>query len=444
MPTANPFIYGGPVPPGRFIGRQNEVQFLFDRIVTGQSTAVVGEPHIGKSSLLRYLATPEVRAERLGRAGQRIVFAERDCHALPDDCTPAKFWREALAVVWEECRDEKVRGAIDWAAKQGFGTYSLERLFGLLGRNGWQVTLCMDEFDTLLHHDKLKSAEFFGGLRTLASRSGALALITASRLSIAEMNKLGQELMPYGSPFFNPFIEIRLGPLSDEEVNELLEQALAGSAVEFSPTDRAYLQAMAGGHPFLLQTAGSALFTAVTQGKQDHERYQAAAKAFYRQTAAHYDDFWRHLSPRAKEALTVLCVGELHGRVAGAEFDAGDIGAMERFEPELHDLEEQGLVELQKAGGWNADWHNWVFWHGQRWRVTSRGLVWWMADNIARSRETAGWEQWLRDKEYGILLTREEWDTLRQWMEKIPKGAISTAGKIGGLLLKELLASAVA
>ena len=44
----------------------------------------------------------------------------------------------------------------------------------------------------------------------------------------------------------------------------------------------------------------------------------------------------------------------------------------------------------------------------------------------------------------GSELTHEEWDKLRQFMKNIPKGAISTAGKIGGLLLKELLASAAA
>ena len=45
------FIYGRPVFPGEFIGRQDELNTIFDRISKGESTAVVGEPHIGKSSL---------------------------------------------------------------------------------------------------------------------------------------------------------------------------------------------------------------------------------------------------------------------------------------------------------------------------------------------------------------------------------------------------------
>jgi ABC-type phosphate/phosphonate transport system ATPase subunit len=63
MPLLNPFLYGKPVPPARFVGRRDAVRTLFSRLYNGESTAIVGEPHIGKSSLLRYVMDDDVRAQ---------------------------------------------------------------------------------------------------------------------------------------------------------------------------------------------------------------------------------------------------------------------------------------------------------------------------------------------------------------------------------------------
>ena len=53
----NPFFCGNPVPPDQFIGRRREVHRIAGRIANrGQSTAIVGEPRSGKTSLLLYLS----------------------------------------------------------------------------------------------------------------------------------------------------------------------------------------------------------------------------------------------------------------------------------------------------------------------------------------------------------------------------------------------------
>ncbi len=46
-----PFIYGRPVRPGEFLNREAELHTIFNRLRNCESTTVVGEPHIGKSSL---------------------------------------------------------------------------------------------------------------------------------------------------------------------------------------------------------------------------------------------------------------------------------------------------------------------------------------------------------------------------------------------------------
>jgi len=440
QPALNPFIYPGPVPLDRFVGREQEIHALLSRIATGQNTALVGEPNMGKSSLLQKLAECPDCHGRLGEQAERTIFVFQDCHLLPGSFAPADFWQQVLSEIHLGCPDPNIRRAVDWAATKGeFGSYALNQVFRVVSQELWRVVLLVDEFDSLLNHPGFNTAEFFGALRSLATRHGGLALVTASRLPVAEMNRLSEALNPYGSPFFNGFIEVNLRPFGDDDANSLLARALEGTGVTFDGPDRDFLHTMAGGHPFLLQAAAGALYDAIVAGKQGAARYQEAGRTFYKQTVDHFADLWKHLDGRARTAATILCLGELQGRVAGQAFDAGDIGDLGRYHDKLRDLEDQGLVELWKADGRQADWQNWVFWRGERWRVSSRRLVWWVSDQVL-AREAVDWDAWLDAKRYGLVLTHEEMETLQTWVAKIPKGVISTVTKVMGLLLKELLA----
>src|SRR5437016_2273417 len=106
MLPLNPFLYGNPVPPSRFVGRQNAVRTLYGRLRNGESTAIVGEPRIGKSSLLRYIADESVRTQWLAEAATQQFITEIDCHMLPRHHTPSDFWRQALTLLPQTLSDE--------------------------------------------------------------------------------------------------------------------------------------------------------------------------------------------------------------------------------------------------------------------------------------------------------------------------------------------------
>ncbi len=438
----NPFIYPGPVPVEKFGGREEEIYSLITRIVTRQNTAVVGEPHIGKSSLLKYLAeSDDCRAQLVGYKAAKTIFVFLDCHLLPGSFTPTDFWRRVLTHVSKSCSDKQVRDSVNSAEVDKFSSYALEELFRTVTDQGWLVALLIDEFDRLPSHPGLNTFDFFGTLRALSTLFTGLALVTASRLSVREMNSHGRKLEGFGgSDLFSGFIEVNLRPFDDDNVNILLEKALAGTGVTFDARDRDFLHTMAGGHPFLLQAAAGALYGAMVSGKQGDARYYHAGRTFYKQTEAHFSVFWRRLSPRARTAVTILCLAELQGRVPGQSFDMRDISSLKGFEAELVSLAEQGFVEPWTEDGWHADWDNWVIWSGERWRVTSRRLVWWVSDQVLAC-EDMDWEEWLAAKRYHGPLTAEDIETLKAWKERIPKSVISTADKTIGLLLRELLAT---
>ena len=64
---------------------------------------------------------------------------------------------------------------------EGYGIFVLDRLFVRLQDSNYKLVLLLDEFDTLVEHNKFQQAEFYGGLRYLATVRESLALVITSR-----------------------------------------------------------------------------------------------------------------------------------------------------------------------------------------------------------------------------------------------------------------------
>src|SRR6185369_13626780 len=153
------------------------------------------------------------------------------------------------------------------SSQDGYSNFSLEQVFESLNRDGRRLILMLDEFDTLLSHPVLNKPDFYGGLRTLASRSGGFALVIAARRSLEQLNQLTQELNPHGSPYFNVFVEIQLGALKREALTSLLDQG----GDYFTKADRAYVERVSGGHPYLAQVTAAMLWDAHQEGLTGRE-----------------------------------------------------------------------------------------------------------------------------------------------------------------------------
>ena len=234
------FLYGNPVIPERFIGRRREIRHIVGRIIkSGQSTAIVGEPRSGKTSLLDYIAASQHCESLYGELCERLHFSYLDAHTLGSGFTQAQFWEYALRPIeqaWvSPMPDSSIAKAYRVCKYNAFSTFVLERLFKQLAASEQRLVLLLDEFDVLLHHPILNCAEFFGSLRALTSRSrGALALVLASRRSLSTLNDDTQGFSRGGSPYFNFLSEITLGPFTDKDV-----AALLGGA--FTPGERQLL-----------------------------------------------------------------------------------------------------------------------------------------------------------------------------------------------------------
>src|SRR5215467_3687834 len=107
MRGSNPFTYGNPISnPRRFFGRSREIEQIFGRLRNEEfeSSSLVGDRRIGKTSLLNYLTDPSVRAaHNLGP--EHYIFVYVDLEMVDETMGPEQLWRRLLALMLRHCQD---------------------------------------------------------------------------------------------------------------------------------------------------------------------------------------------------------------------------------------------------------------------------------------------------------------------------------------------------
>jgi hypothetical protein len=400
----NPFLYGNPVLSPHFTNRTREVRRVVNRIITGQSTAIVGEPRTGKTSLLEYLRAREMQSELYGHTASRLLFFYMDSQSLSAAFTQSQFWANALQPLYEEViavqgENTRIAQAYRTCVENHFGTFVLERLLAMIEQTRYRLVLLLDEFDTLLHHPILNSAEFFGGLRSLVSRSrGALVMVTASRQSLSVLNRETQEFNRTGSPYFNFLDEIVLHPFDARAVVQLLARA----GERFDAADQLFLARVCGGHPYLLQVAASALWECHEDEPDPILRRKYAGEELFDKAAAIIGDTWRLWPKEMKKAFTAIALGQSAGMAGEKAFDVGELTrALSTFGPELRLLLRQGYIAEDAA-------------YTSGYRIRPEAFLWWLSEELIRIVRNDGpsseaeFEDWLRLQEWDGLVKTEE------------------------------------
>jgi len=412
----NPFIHSRAVYPKEFQGREIELRRLFSRLSTGQSTAIIGQPHVGKTSLLHYVLDAETHKSVFGSQFDRNLFNLLDAHTLHGVNTQAGFWERALAPLancLQTSQPEYLKSLNEIygiARENKFGTFVLERLFTKLNAVGSRLMLMLDEFDDFLSNPVLNSAEFYGGLRSLASRSAGLVLVIAARKDLEQLNQLTQKINPHGSPYFNVFTEIKLGALSKKALTELLDRA----GDRFNRRDRKYVTEVSGGHPYLAQAAAATLWDAIAEGHIGAARYQVGSREFFRQTKPHFADTWQSWTNATKKAVTAVSLTQIQRLLTGEKLGASElIDDLDDYSPELEALAANGVLVEDKKN---------------EWVIIQNAFLWWLTDELRRNlRDDTDFKTWLQAQEMDNLLTRQEQQrmggTAKKMLKAMGKGA---------------------
>ena len=251
-PPKNPFRYGPPADGGYFVGRDEKLSLIADKVVQGTPVALVGDPRIGKTSLLRALERYAAHPRLIEYFCSDLVHILPSFVSLDTESTAAGFWKRAFAPL-ERQEAPALQKQLLRAERTGYPTIELETLARKLEEEGLRILLLIDEWDHLTRAPALGNSAFLGAFRNLISNHNyAFSVVTTSRLSLEELGAYANPLCA-GSPPFNTMNEERLEPFLEEEREQLLDRG------GFSPVERRLLHRIAGHHPALLAAAAAEL-----------------------------------------------------------------------------------------------------------------------------------------------------------------------------------------
>ena len=417
---ANPFTFGNPIKdPSRFHGRQAEIRQITNRLLSSahESTSIIGERRMGKTSLLYHLSHPQVSAQ-LGLTPDRFCLVYLDFQGLTD-ITPTRFWQRVLKKMSRAVCDASLVPIIEkLGGLDSFDLFDLEDLFEATHQRGLTVVLMMDEFEYVTQNPNFGS-DFFGSLRALAIHHG-VALLPATRRELADLC-YSDEIK--GSPFFNIFANVVLRPFPRDEVDALLTSYTTASGLEFTPTEKDFIWSLGGGYPFFLQAAGHYLFEGKRQGLSGDSLTEYTSRQFTQQAGGHYTFLWTNCSDSEKATLLTMLVLSLGESTRQTQPSQEYLARLRSRAPQdLAALAKRGLVSEYEG----------------LYHIFSFSFAHWMRDEITaapgdeQSQQVAA--EWLKASAAGgrearllILFKKQYWTLLNSLHKDIPIDIVSFA-----------------
>lgn len=232
----NPFCNRGVITdPDDFFGRENQIAEIITRLATMQSTSVVGERRIGKSSLLYHLCQTGVR--KLNNESYRFCYVDlQDAHYH----TALGFFQTVLEKLDVSANAVKPENSLN-----GNLVAFSDQIDGL-ERAGQRLVFCLDEFENTFKHREQFSEDFFNHMRAQLNIR-KMAFVTASQSGLQSLSLEGK----LTSPFYNLFTVVDLKEFTQSETQEFL--VVYDQRVGFADKELMFILSNLETHPLKLQ-----------------------------------------------------------------------------------------------------------------------------------------------------------------------------------------------
>ena len=289
-----------------FIGHEMVLQWIADMLErpSPQNCNVVGEPRIGKTSLLY-----RVYQQRIGAAGVDSLMVWVRLAELTD-YQPMTFWQAMLSRLQQSSGQEIDDEFED--VQDVFDT--LDVLIEELLEDGdyGRILFLIDDFDLLLTGISVRDLDWLRSLATRYADNFAFVISSGESLVDLEEKMRINENQQSVSPFANMFHNRSLSLLSIEDAKKLCQEAAVSERQPaISDEELNFLLAEVGRHPALLKISCSYLFEA-KQYDQDPEMLEDVQGdvRLDRQVSWLFRQLWQRRSADEQAILSGLANGE--------------------------------------------------------------------------------------------------------------------------------------
>jgi hypothetical protein len=341
---SNPFLPGKPVPPEHFVGRTSEVNFALDQIYNHSHFAIWGGPGMGKTSFLRKLASEQALAQHGINVSQAVIVLLNGQDIKP--FTPAGFWQKVLNLLHDKLDNEpQLQSEISPLLEKTVTNDSLRKALKKLGKKDKFLILLVDDFDAaLVTNDKYTEADmetFLAQCRSLAVSGDESEYLSMIVTSLERLSKLGPKPNPNASPWYNHYVFQSLKLFNTSELVELL-------TIIRPPTLRGEIINITGGHPTLVQTAGSLLYREIQLGNGGN--INTFGEGFERDTQQIFQTIWTRCDEIDQALLMLIALLDMEGHIQEIRFNLSGVGRiLTQHSTFLTKLEEQGIIISSSA-----------------------------------------------------------------------------------------------
>lgn len=375
---------------------RDRVRTAFDQISRRAHLAIYGSPGMGKSSLLRYIASPKIWEAR-GRDISKALIVSINCTGI-SPFTASGFWREILSLLQDATEDDQSLQADikQLLQEEKVEKGDLRRMLRKIGQRDKFLLLLLDDYDAALQpneqYTETQMLTFLSEFRDLAVHSNEGKYLSTIVTTFRRLNELGPTIKPGGSPWYNHYLFRLLRPLPATEVNNQLAIPIPGSL-------RAGVLEIIDGHPALLQNAGYLLYDTLLAGNTPD--IQSFAQDFESATEQYFRDTWRFSTEEEQILLMLIALVRLQGRLnRNTRYGLGDVDLVfSQRSRELVDLEERGVIQRTLDEGKTI------------YSFNSSMMEWWVIQEIYNTNEA---QLEGREKVFLNLMSREQAGTVKK------------------------------
>ena len=162
---------------------------------------------------------------------------------------------------------------------------------------------------------------------------------------------------------FNIFANINLRLFTREEAQQLIDNSLAHTNVNFSEAEVEKILQIGGLHPYFLKVACSFMFEAYRRNLDAGRRLEFLSKQFWQEATPHLEYCWSNLDDAEQIVLTALALLERQGKVGDRSFSVKRLKDLyENSSVQLMNLEKHGLVVAQNDTYclFNTSFEDWI------------------------------------------------------------------------------------